>query len=181
MAGGGLAVRAGATIQDARTGQFEAGNGLTEQQAAFVSAYVANGGRATDAAREAGYEDVKSAAYRSVRNPAILTAIRAEQARVLYSEVGSAVVSVVLEIARDVNAKDADRLNAVRLGAEMAGFIKNTKLKDNNPLNSKAFSEMSMDELEAFVAGGAAALRAMPGKDNAPDNAPVIEGEVVEG
>lgn len=175
--GGGVAFAEGAVSRDRHSGQFVATSDLTELQGRFVLEYVRNGGQAGKAATTAGYRDGANAAFANMRNPAILAAIRDEQARTLYAEVGSASVATVLSVMRDQGARNADKIQAARLGAEMAKLIKRDKT-DNNLLNSKAFSEMNMEELETFIAAGNAAISARPTVetlDNAQDSAQVIE------
>lgn len=109
-------------VMNGRGGRFVA-VGLTDQQAAFVREFVANGGIALKAAEAAGYSEPRSEGWRLTRNKAVLEAIRIEQARVLASEVGSASVATVLAVMRDTGAANKDKLQAARLGAEMARLI----------------------------------------------------------
>jgi hypothetical protein len=50
---------------------------LTEKQAAFIAAYQANGGNATDAARQAGYSNPESEGWRLMQTPAVRAAVDA--------------------------------------------------------------------------------------------------------
>lgn len=156
--GGGLAYQGGAIVRDKRTGQFATGPGLTEQQADFVRFYVLNGGHSIKAAEAAGYAQPQPRAWELMRNPAVLAAIREEQARTLYAEVGAASVATILAVMRDPGARNSDKVAAARLGMEAAKLIKSDKAKGENPLGSKALADMNMDELETFIAAGNAAL-----------------------
>lgn len=72
--GGGLAAKSGAVI-NGRGGRWLAGQGLTEQQQAFVRAYLANGMQQGAAAREAGYAHPAEDGWRLMQNAAVLAAI----------------------------------------------------------------------------------------------------------
>jgi phage terminase small subunit len=180
--GGGVALAAGAISRDRHSGQFVTGADLTAQQRAFVGQYVANGGKGTEAAREAGYAEPSREAWRLMRNPAVLAAIREENARVLYAEVATASTAAILLCLRDPGARQSDKMQAARLGLEAAKIIKRDKT-DANPLGSKALSEMSMDELETFIAAGNAALAGRDAKviegDSAQDSAQLEGAEPV--
>jgi hypothetical protein len=183
MAGGGVAMKEGALTNDRRTGQFTTGSELTDKQSLFVKAYVLNGGSQTKAAEVAGYADPGVRAYELVRNPAVLRAIRDEMSRVLFAEVGACSVKVMLDVMRDPGAKNSDRVQAVRLGLEASKLIKRDKSPEDNPLNKKPLSEMTIAELDKFIAGGLAAIQPGAGailvEDSAPNSAPLIEGEVI--
>lgn len=52
-------------------------DGLTERQRRFVEAYSANGGNASDAAKQAGYSKPHPQGAQNLRNPTIIAAIEA--------------------------------------------------------------------------------------------------------
>jgi len=95
---------------------------LTEKQNAFVDAYVANGGRGTQAARDAGYAD-KSAhveANRLLKNPLILQEIYRRTVMELGASAPQA-LATVRELA--VSAKsDYVRLEASKDILDRAGL-----------------------------------------------------------
>lgn len=171
--GGGIAAASKRVEHDPSTGQFVASRkaSLTEQQAAFVRAYVRNGGNVGEAGKLAGYST--SGAHATFRSPAIIEAIRQEQARIVGCEVGSASIAVCLSIMRDPGARNADKVAAARLGMEAARLIRTKEAPTG--LGTKALGDMSLDELEAFIAGGNAALAAKTAPkviEGAPVSAP---------
>ena len=95
---------------------------LTEKQNAFIDAYVANGGRGTQAAKDAGYAE-KSAhveAHRLLKNPLILQ----EVYRRTVMELGAAApqaLKTVRELAQNAKS-DYVRLEASKDLLDRAGF-----------------------------------------------------------
>jgi hypothetical protein len=78
--GGGSAARDGVVVNGAG-GRFVGTPDLTEQQYAFVTAYLTNGEKQGDAAAAAGYAHPPQDGYRLMRNPAVMAAILDAQRR----------------------------------------------------------------------------------------------------
>jgi phage terminase small subunit len=174
--GGGTAMAAGAVVQG-RGGQFAPSGGapLTELQQAFVLEYVRNGGVANAAAVAAGYTEqgARGAAYQLVRNPKVINAIRLEQRRFILTELASASVYATLDQLRDPVTPAHVRHQAAKLAAQMSGLL---KTEENQGFDfDKPMVEMSIEELEAFVAAGAAAV-----KDIKNQRVKVIEGTLAD-
>ncbi len=64
-------------IRRARDGRIAGTEGLSDMQAAFVEAYIANGGQQTEAARAAGYSQPDLRAYELMRHERVQAAISA--------------------------------------------------------------------------------------------------------
>jgi len=162
MAGGGVAAKAGAVVQG-RGGQFVGSGELTDLQREFVRQYVRNGGNGTAAARAAGYaqERADKTAWELLRLPHVMAALRQEQARVIMAEGVSVAIGTALDVAKNPAHKGSERVAAARLLLE-AGRVIGNKAQDAGGLPSgmdKPLSEMTLSELEAFIAAGSAALK----------------------
>lgn len=151
--------------------------GLTDQQGKLVSAIV-DGVKPADSWMIAGYAD-QTAAWRALRLPHVLLAIRSELARVVGAELPALAVSVLRRILSDDDAADKDRLAAARLALE-AGRVIGKADAQKNPLapgEQKNVEDMSQAELEAFVRAGrervqalraARTVEAVPARDSNP-------------
>jgi hypothetical protein len=156
--GGGTAMTAGAITNEPGSGRFIESRGLTEKQRAFVSAYLENGGKQTDAARRAGYAEPLSSAWQLLRNRAVLAAIHDETIQRVATG-GAIGVGVLVEVAQDRAAPPAARVSAAKWLAEAAGHglaaRKAGELADDDvPLEAR-----SLGELEQMAADLAAQLR----------------------
>jgi hypothetical protein len=118
--GGGRAMAAGAIAQEPGNGRFMGGGGLTEQQTAFVEAYVSNGCKGSAAATAAGYASPRDS-WRLLNNAAVIEAIRARAAVLVLAKGGTVGVGVLLEVAQDKGATAAARVSAAKWLAEAAG------------------------------------------------------------
>lgn len=98
---------------------------LTEQQAAFVAAYVANGGNATEAAKTASYSETSARQIGSalLDKPHVMEGVRREQHRVIGGELASKAVGVLRQIVCDENAASKLRLDAAKTILDRAGLI----------------------------------------------------------
>lgn len=137
--------------------------GLTDQQANFVREYVGNGGKGAEAAREAGYSFLRAdrAAWELTQHPVILAAIRMEQMRRIVGEGATVAISTLLLVANDSGAKGSERVAASRTLLEAAHLI--GKTAEANPLEDKALSDMTREELGRFIAREEAALAELKG------------------
>lgn len=149
---------------------------LTEMQKRFVCAMLETGGQNdAEAARLAGYSDVgdcaKVRAYKLLRNPLILAAIREESEKRIQAGVGLG-ASVLVEIARDPLHKD--RLKAAESLLNRGGLQIVTK----HEITHK--DERSTPELEAAVIEMARRLGVDPVKLLGYDPATVQDAEFTE-
>lgn len=101
-------------------------HGLTEKQRRFCEAYVANGGNAMGAAKEAGYKKPQQQSYENLEKPSIRAALEALR----LSQTNAAIAtreerqSFWTTIMRDKEEQTKDRLKAAELlGKSQADFI----------------------------------------------------------
>lgn len=147
---------------------------LTDKQALFVRAMVRNGGNQTEAAREAGYGDPGARAWELMRLPHVLAALRAETERQVLA--GSAKgVGWMVRALDDPKLPGAVRFQCARWLAEAGGHgLAAQRAALGLPGDEKPLSDMSLAELDAFIAAGKAAAAQL-----ATDRARTIEGSVV--
>lgn len=146
--------------------------GLTEKQAAFVHALVANGGCKIDAARTAGYSSPKTGAYQSLQLPHVIAAIRAEQFRLMHGKLTNLSLGVIRGILEDTECSPRIRLDAAKTVLDRAGLVAPKQESDADASKDKAIGDMTVEELEDFIRRG---REAMDGADK-----PVIDGELVD-
>lgn len=145
-----MAQEVGNTARNA-AGQTAGSKRLTEQQQAFVAAYVGNGGKQTVAAKTAGYAFPRVEGYHLLTLPRIVAAVKKHHDQALCGNLASLALDVVKEILNDPR-KDKDFMQIKARVAlkviERAGIG-----ADQDAVESagKAFGSMSIAELEAFV------------------------------
>jgi hypothetical protein len=168
--GGGKAMQSGAIANAPGTGRFIGSKGLTRKQKSFVQAFCANGGRQTDAARAAGYENPHGDAYRLLRNSAVIEAIHRETSRRVATG-GAVGVGVLIEIAQDKAAPHAARATCAKWLAESAGFgLAARRAGAADGPGDRPMEEWTLAQLDAFIHGGLKELeRVEAGKASAID------------
>lgn len=118
-------------------------SGLTESQAEFVCR-VADGTSISALQRDLGFSN----AYKWLRRPAVLAAIREETQRRLVADHGPAALGVLRKLLDDEQTPVRTRAEiGVRL-ASMAGYAAREGGKDQY---SKPLSEMTPDEMRALI------------------------------
>ena len=179
--GGGQAHAAGAVARAPGSGRFIGSNGLTRWQRAFARGYATNGGNAKAAAVSAGtpLEHARSAGTRALENGAVLRQIHAERRKFFSGQGASKAARTLLDLMDDDTPANV-RFQAAKFVSEVAGHAP-ADGRTNTPADDKSLSEMTIEELEAFIAGGRAAVdqraRTIDGQavrvdDSAPDSAP---------
>lgn len=140
---------------------------LTEQQKVFVREYVRNGGSGADAARAAGYAASRPAqqAHDLLALSHIQEAIHREQSKLIGGDLASKAVEVVHRILHDDAlagsvAGQKLQLEAAKTVLDRAGHIA-PKASEPEMIGDKPLTEMSLEELEAFIRRGQAALAKM--------------------
>jgi hypothetical protein len=176
--GGGLAVAAGAVANAPATGRFMESSGLTDQQTAFIAAYVANGANAPEAAKQAGYSHWQSESWRLMQNPAVRAALHAEADKRLAGA-GAIGIGVLVEIARDKGAPAPSRVSAAKWLAEAAGHGLAARKAGETDGETKPLEEMTAAELVAAIAGIHGAVQQMTA-EKAEAESLVIEGRLAE-
>ena len=91
------------------------------KQGEFVRAYVALGGCASAAARQAGYSDSAHEGFRLLNNTHVRDAIHAEQARVIGCELASRGVKTLLDLMQAEDTPAHVKFQAARFCIESAG------------------------------------------------------------
>lgn len=130
---------------------------LTDKQSSFVRALVRNGGNQTEAAREAGYGDPGARAWDLMRLPHVLAAIRAETERTMAAG-GAKAVGWMVKALDDPKLPGAVRFQSAKWLAEAAGHgLAAHRAALGMPVQDKPLSEMTLDELDAFISAGKAA------------------------
>lgn len=136
----------------------EAAGMLTEKQAAFVGLYVELGGQQTKAAELAGYADPGASAYRLMRLSHVQAAIRGEQSR-LVLQGGAKGLKWMVGALDDPKLAGAVRFQAAKWLAEAAGHgLAAQRANLGLPPTDKPLSEMTLDELDTFIAAGKRAV-----------------------
>jgi hypothetical protein len=119
---------------------------LTEQQREFVREFVANGGYAEAAARSAGYVYPRQSAWVLQRTEPVAAEIRIA----LRREFDGLAVGATRKLSRVVG-QDEDitgpQMSAVRTVLEVVGLIGPGRKAGENPSNTKALADMTLDEL----------------------------------
>lgn len=146
---------------------------LTQQQAAFVVEYVANGANASQAARAAGFSEnsIHQAAYKLLNKSHVQAAIRAEQHRLIDGPLCTLALGVLKSILLDEDAPTGARVDAAKTVLDRGGIAARKTGEDSL---HKALSEMTLDELNEFIASQEAELKRL--SDKAADEA-ALEGE----
>lgn len=135
---------------------------LTEQQAAFAVNVVTNGGNVSKAAREAGYSAKTATQIGShlMRKPHVIAAIQEEQRRTISGRLCSMAVAVLEQIMGDKDAPAGARLDAAKTVLDRGGIVaKQAPGAGAGGGLDKPLSEMTLEELDAFIAKGQTALR----------------------
>lgn len=144
---------------------------LTDAQRIFAKAYVTTGGNARAAAIEAGYspEGARAAASRLLDNDRVAAQIHQERVRMIQAKGATLGAGTMLELVTDDSTPSNVRYQAARYLMECAGHGPQNA-KENNNIEDKPLSEMTVEELETFISAG---REAVEGKRNA------IDGQVV--
>src|SRR5690349_17254323 len=156
---------------------------LTNRQAAFVHEMARHGCCQTEAARRAGYEHPGTRGFELMRNPRVLEASRAEAVRSLSR--GGVLAAGALERRieehlravtgeGDPGGRIADRelSRFLSLALDRAGYAGVKAVEAEAPGARKRMTEMSIDELEQFIAER---------KHAASEAAKVVEGTAFSG
>lgn len=121
---------------------------LTAMQQAFVYSVVSDGCSHVEAARRAGFESAKTAAYRLPRQPHIAAAIKQERAKVFDTDLANVAANTLRSVMQDVNAPAAARVSAARTVLEVTRELGRTK---DDQADEKNLAEMTADELASLI------------------------------
>lgn len=149
---------------------------LTEMQEAFVTCYVVGNGEGTAAARAAGFAEPNTAAYRLLRLPHVLAAIRREQARRIGAEGLAVGIGTLLQIARDTGQPAGARVQAARSLVDRAlGAV--GQVAPGGETDPSRMSAADLAALRASLAADVGKLAAVLG-EAAGAAAQVVEGTI---
>jgi phage terminase small subunit len=134
-------------------------NELTDKQKAFAQEYVRNGGDAAKAAKSAGYSAGNNGriGFDLIRLPHVHALIRYEQARLLNGRLASVALATLESLMQDKDVSGAVRLDAAKTVLDRAGHISKAQARPEST-GPKALTDMTVDELDAFIAAGAKAV-----------------------
>ena len=125
---------------------------MTDMQERMAYA-VSLGLKPTDAARVAGYSAPSVVGSRLARDERVRAVVHAARVRRI-DKLASLSLRELEVMIRDRKVSAAVRFNAIKLSLALAGHVepKAPGGDDANPLNAKAIGEMSVAELDAFLA-----------------------------
>ena len=122
---------------------------LTEPQMVFVEQLVSTGCTQTEAARRAGYADASQEAWRLMRKPHVLAAVREHRERLISGSLSNIAAETLREVMENKAYPASARVAAARAVWEAAGHFAGAG-KDQG--TEKPLNEMTEDELRAFIA-----------------------------
>lgn len=157
--------------------------GLTLKQKEFVRLMTAEGMCQTKAAEAAGFSFPSQEASRLVRLPHVRAALHAARQAAIEGELASLGLRTMRELMTDATTPAPVRFQAAKWSIEAAGHgAAARQAAAGLPASEKALHEMSVEELEAFIQRGDAALSGLrrvggpvidlPAPDSLPDSAP---------
>lgn len=124
---------------------------LTEKQRDFVRYYAVDGLSQKQAAAAAGYSSPDSAGYQVLQIPHVREAVHAAREGYIKTELANLGLKVIKDLLTDSNVPYNVRFSAAKFSMELAGH--GQRDAENDP-KDKPLSEMSVEELEQFVAKG---------------------------
>ena len=136
--------------------------------AVFAQEFVKNGGKATEAARKAGYGDSHSEGYRIVRIPSVQLMIQKEQILQVKAHGVTEAIQTLRQICTDIAAPHGARVEASKAILGLAKFTDRIQESSDKPL-----SQMTIEELDNVIKQGQQAIAMMS------DGAQIVEGEVI--
>lgn len=146
---------------------------LTEKQAEFARQFVLLGGQPMKAAEAAGYAGGRIG-YQLTRLPHVQAAIRRETERMVM-EGGAKGVGWMVKALDDAKLPGAVRFQSAKWLAEAAGHgLAAQRAALGLPAQDKPLSDMTLDELDAFISAGKAGIERLK-----QDRERTIEGSVV--
>lgn len=157
-------------VRDQKTGRVVGFADLNARQRAFVKFMVETGGNVGQSAKLAGYSRAISSAAGLIENPRVVEAIAAARVRALES-LACRAVGVLREVMDDTGAPASARVQAARLSLSLVGHAEAGQARTDAPSTAVPLESMSVDALEAFVAGGLSAIQRLR---------PVIEAQAAE-
>lgn len=155
--------------------------GLTPMQAAFVRCVALDGMPLCKAAAAAGYSHPATAGSNVARLPHVRAALHAARQSALEGDLASASLRLLRRLLDDDTFPAPVRFQAAKWVLESAGHGGGGAASGGAPEPERALHEMSVEELEAFIRRGEAAMAGMKravvtSVASAPEAAPEREG-----
>lgn len=133
-------------------------HGLTTKQAEFVRLY-AGGMTQTKAAEQAGYTNPNTDGYRLLQTRSVIDAINREAAHQLETEGVRKATAFMIRAVDDPKLTGAVRIQAAKWVLENAGHgLAAQRAALGLPDTDKPLADMSITELDAFLAAGRGAI-----------------------
>lgn len=132
---------------------------LTDQQSQFVEQLVSNGCTQTEAARRAGYADPGMEAWRLMRKPHVLAAVREHRERLISGSLSNIAAETLREVMENKAYPASSRVAAARAVWEAAGHFAGAG-KDQGP--DRPLNEMTEEQLRAIIAKADAITSGQP-------------------
>lgn len=133
----------------------------TDKQAAFVRYYAQSGISGAEAARLAGYADGKAMAYYLLAQPHIRQAVRASRETAIQGDLAKLALETLGQLMTSETTPAAVRHSCARTSLEMAGHLGS---KGPESVQDKPLGEMTISELERFIATGTEKLEEVMSK-----------------
>ena len=147
---------------------------LTEKQAAFVEGFVSGGLSASEAAKRAGFVG-ENEGWRLVRIPAVQAAIGSARSALISGDGARLAWRTMARLMEDGSGSPpAVQFQAARWVLEASGQGLAARIAERGVEPERALAEMSLGELEGFIARGRAALSGLRSAA-----APVVSVEAV--
>jgi phage terminase small subunit len=121
---------------------------LTEQQSNFVEQLVSTGCTQTEAARRAGYADASQEAWRLMRKPHVLAAVREHRERLISGSLSNIAAETLREVMENKSYPASSRVAAARAVWEAAGHF---AVADKGKGQDQPLNEMTEEQLRAFI------------------------------
>jgi len=131
--------------------------GLTAMQAAFVRHVALDCMTQTKAAEAAGYAQPAARAVELVRTPHVMAAIHAARSAIINTDLAALGLRTMRDLMADPSNPAPVRFQAAKWSLEAAGH-KAEQDKAGLPAHERPLHEMSLTELESFIARGEGAL-----------------------
>lgn len=155
---------------------------LTEQQETFVTHFTSTPGaiaNGSEAARLAGYSDkaLGEIAYQLLQKPHVRKAIEDANRQLISGSLATKAVHLLERVIDDESAPLKVRVEAAKTVLDRAGIVppSTAERADAHKRSDKPFSEMSIEELEIFVARGT--IRLTRGQASEVEQGPLLEAQ----
>ena len=139
---------------------------LTEQQLAFVEAYVGNGGDAKAAAKAVGFDDPTAAAKQALADPRVREQVELKRDVDIKTAGATKAWQVIEQLMTDPAAPAQVKFQAAKWTLEASGHGLSAvaaSLQLGLKKTNKPLSEMSVSELEEFINRGRQTFETMKG------------------